>query len=423
MSVKSFQLNTIAQRAGLGFVGLIYLLFLFFAFKWYIGNSITMQVTDKEVAKFAVGLAPDDPQTHYALAVLNNKIFLPEELQNSLAEYEKAAALAPNDYRFWVALGKARERSGDAAGAELALRKALELAPNYADLHWTFGNILLRQGKTQEAFAEIRRAAESNENYINPAVTTAWQIFGGDLAQIRQNIGASSQVNFALTAFLVRQNRFDEAFEIWNALPAEQKKTVFKSNGEEFYKEMLKAKKYRAALQIQNEIFDSEAGNFAVGRVSNGGFEAEVKPINAGIFEWQIADGSTPQIGFDEAQKHSGNRSLVIVFNSVESKDFRPISQIIAVEAGKKYTFEAFYKSALKASATLKWVIADVSEAKVLAMTDAIVNNSDWTNLKAEFTTSENTEAVILQLVRDNCQSLICPISGKVWFDDFSLNQ
>ena len=96
-----------------------------------------MRAGYKEVAEFALTLAPNDPQTHYTLAVFDEKVFSPENLQKSLAEYEQSAALSPNDYRVWLGLGNARERSGDAAGAELALRKSLELAPNYAPVHWT----------------------------------------------------------------------------------------------------------------------------------------------------------------------------------------------------------------------------------------------------------------------------------------------
>ncbi len=90
MSVKSFQINSLAQRAGLIVCGLLCLTFLFFAARWYFGNSIALRAGYKEVAEFAVALAPNDPQTHYAVAIYNEKTFLPEDLQKSLAEYEQA---------------------------------------------------------------------------------------------------------------------------------------------------------------------------------------------------------------------------------------------------------------------------------------------------------------------------------------------
>ncbi|MDQ3750929.1 MAG: hypothetical protein M3367_18215, partial [Acidobacteriota bacterium] len=97
-------------------------------------------------------------------------------------------------------------------------------------------------------------------------------------------------------------------------------------------------------------------------------------------------------------------------------------SQIIAVEAARKYGFSLFYKSDLRTSGTLRWEIVDDSNGKVLATTKPISASADWTNLKTEFITAVNTEAVIVRLVRESCKSIICPIAGKVWFDDFSVD-
>ncbi len=420
MAVKSIKLETIAQRALLLGAGFVFLISVGFFVRWCFGYAIATQAISKELAEFAVNLAPNAPQTHYALAVLNEQTFLPEDLLKSLTEYEKATALAPHDYRLWFALGKARERGGDAVGGELALKRAVELAPNYSQLRWTYGNILLRRGKTAEAFAEMRQAAESNKTFINPLIATTWQIFDGDLAQIKQNIGDSTQINFVLPSFLATQNRFDEAFTIWDSLPAEAKKTTFKENGEEFFKQLIEAKKYRDALRIQSQIRESDTENFAVGTIFNGSFETDIKP-KADVFGWQIADGVQPQIGFDISQKQGGNQSLVIVFNSPTGQDFRSISQTIVVESGKSYGFEAVFKSNLKTSATLRWEIVDVTDGKVLAATEAVAANADWTGLKTDFTVPENTQAITIRLAREMCKTPACPISGKIWFDDFNL--
>jgi len=421
VSVKTIKIETLAARAVLLAAGLIFLVCTTLFVRWYFANAIAANTDLKEVADFAVGWAPSDPQTHYTLAVLSGKVFSSENLAQSLTEHEKAVALAPYDFRVWLEFGRARERVGDASGAELALRKSLELAPNYSEVRWTLGNALLRRGKTTEGFAEIRKAAESDTKYVNPAIITAWQIFDGNLAQVKQNVGDSKQANFALVVFLARQKRFDEAVEIWNVLPAEDKKTTFKETGEQLYKEMLAASKYRDALLVRSQISSLEAEQSTIGQIVNGGFEEDVKTKDVGVFEWRIADGAKPQIGFDDVQKRGGNRSLVIIFNSPDGRDFRSILQTIAVEAGKSYRLETFYKSDLKTSAALTWEILDAVDGKVLATSSAVSPNADWTSIKTEFTSAANTEAVILRLARENCKSSFCPISGKVWFDDFSL--
>jgi tetratricopeptide (TPR) repeat protein len=417
---KSIKLDSSAKRIILLIVLLFSLACAFFLVKWCLANAIASQAIYKEVAELAIDWAPDDPQTHFSLGVLYEKSFLIEYLPQSLEEYEKAAALAPNDFRLWLVVGKARERVGDAAGAENALRRSLELAPNYSEVQWTLGNVLLREGKSSEAFDQIRKAA-SDPKYVAPAISIAWQIFDGDIAQIRQNLGDSAQTNSALAVFLVKQKRFDEAMQIWNSLPAGEKKTTFRQTGDDLYKEMIAAKKYRSALQIQNEISTNTA-NQSIGKISNGGFEEEIKASNQGVFDWQIAEGARPQIGPNNVQKHGGNLSLLVIFNSPDGKDFRAVSQIVAVDAGKHYEFEAFYRSELKTSATLKWEIAD-ADGKIIAATGAISNDADWTRLWAEFVAPENTEAVIIRLARENCKTSICSISGSVWFDDVSIKE
>lgn len=419
MSVKSIKLETPARRIILLVVLLLCLAGTFFVVKWCIANAIASQSIYKEVAELAIDWAPDDPQTHFSLAVLFEKSFLIEYLPQSLEEYEKAVALAPNDFRLWLAVGKARERVGDGAGAENALRKALELAPNYSEVQWTFGNVLLREGKTNEAFAEIRKAV-TDPKYVAPAVSIAWQIFEGDAAQIRQNLGDSAQIDSALSVFFARQKRFDEAMQTWNALQPGEKKTTFKQTGEDLYKEMVAGKKYRSALQIRKEIAEAETDR-SVGKISNGGFEDEIKTATQGVFDWQIAEGARPQIGPNNAQKHGGNLSLLIIFNSSDGKDFRAVSQVVAVEPGRRYEFETFYRSELKTAAGLKWEIADAADGKILAATAATAAGADWASLKTEFVVPENAEGVVVRLARESCKTPICPISGSIWFDDFSI--
>jgi hypothetical protein len=356
---------------------------------------------------------------------LREQTFLTDDFQKSLEGYEQAASLTPKDFRMWFELAKARDRNGDTEGAEKAFRKALELAPNYSRTHWALGNLLLREGRTDEAFAEIRRAAANDPSLANPSVSVAWNFFEGDVSQISQKIGDSMPIKAALSSYLAGQKRFDEAFTLWNALSPEDKRNAYKDNSISLLQNLITAKKYRDALSVQTQIIETEGEKLEIGRIHNAGFEAEVKTANPSFFEWSIAAGHQPQIGFDNAQKRNGNRSLVVLYNSINGQDFRAVQQTVVVEGGKRYRFETFARTELKTAATFKWEIVDasVAEAKVLASTEAAPANANWTSLAVEFTTAPATEAVLLRLVRVHCPLSLCPISGKIWFDDFSLKK
>jgi tetratricopeptide (TPR) repeat protein len=423
MANKSIKLTTTAARAAVPVLAVLCVIFAYLFAKWFFGNTIAARSVYKEIAEFSIGLAPSDPQAHFSSAVLHEKTFLPDDWLKSLAEFEQAAALSPYDYRLWYELGRARERSGDAEGAEKALRKAIELAPNYSLVQWALGNFLLRQGNETEAFTHIRKAVQSDPTFASPAIASAWQLFGGDIGRIKSYAGESDNLKAAFALLLATEKRYDEALDVWSSLPEAARKNKFKANGEEIYNKMLEAKRYRTALQIFADINESEEKRFAVGSITNGGFEANINPQNPSVFEWKIGEGVEPQVLIDKTQKRSGGISLVIVFNNKDGKAFRSISQAVAVEANKKYVFETFYKSELKTSTTFKWEIVDAANNdKILASTEAIAAEADWTSLKTEFVVPEATEAVMIRLARVPCGTTLCPVFGKLWFDDFSLN-
>ena len=421
MATKSIKLSPTVSRVIIPILAIIFVVVVYFFAKWFFANTIAGHADIQQVADLAIDLAPGDPEAHLSSAILYDKSFVLSDLPKSVAEYEQTVALSPNDFRWWFELGKARERNGDAQGAEAALRKSLELAPNYSQVQWTLGNILLREGKSDEAFTQIRQAAEGDRAFANPAIMSAWQIFQGDTTQIKNYVGSSVNLQAAFASVLAKEKRFDDALQVWNSLPEALKTNDFKTTGEEIYQKMTEAKKYRAALQIYSQIADSDDKKFALGKITNGGFEAE-NTKTPGVFDWQIAEGVEPQIGVDDTQKHGGNISLKLIFDNVDGKAFRNISQTIAVESNKRYVFETFYKTELKTSATLRWEIVEPSEGKLLSATEPIAANADWTNLKSEFVVPSTTEAVTIRLVRVNCASALCPISGRVWFDDFNIN-
>lgn len=419
MAIKSIALNGYAERGAVVAIALLGVLLVYAVAKFCLADTVATNAISKEMAEVAVGLAPSNPTAHYVLGAFNERSFLPTDFDKTLPAYETATSLSPSDYRLWFEVGKARDRAGDQAGAEKAYRKALELAPNYSRLHWAIGNLLLRRGMTEEAFVEIRRAVENDPAFSAPAVNVAWQFFGGDVAVISQKIGDSNAIKSALSTFLAKQARFDESFALWNSLSDQEKKTTYKTDGENLFQALMAAKKFRDAVSVQKQIGAGETVELE--KITNPGFETEVNPANTNSFFWTIADGLQPQIGFDDKQKHGGNRSLVKVFNSPSGQEFRIVQQSIAVQGNKTYNFEIYARADLKTSATVKWEIVNLSDNKILAATAAVPNNTDWTPLAAQFTTPPDAQAVSIRLVRAACPNTLCPISGRVWFDDSNL--
>jgi len=418
-ALKTVRIDSAPKLAAVGAAAVFVVIAAIWSAKWGLANTAALRADLKEVAVYTAELAPDDPQTHFTAAKLLEKSFDPGDFEKAISEYERSVALAPNNYNLWLELGHVRERNGDPEGAERAMRRALELAPNYSRVQWALGNSLVRQGRTDEGFSLIRAAVAGDSTFTDPAAVTAWQILDGDLGRVRTLLGDSPRLNASLALILAKQKRYDEALEVWNAIPAAEKSADLKETGKSLLGQFSQAKRYREMARLTADLAGD--GDAKIGQITNGGFEDGLRATNAGTFDWQIADGPQPQIAPTSGQKHSGSNSLVLIFNSQDAKDFRSVSQTLAVEPGKAYNFEIFYRSDLKASASFKWEIADAATGKALARTDAVVNRSEWSPLSVKFTVPSATDGIIVRLVRENC-SVVCPVNGNIWFDDAQLS-
>jgi len=404
------------------------LIFAWFIIKWNFANAVAETLDNqspesKIVAEWLTRVAPNDPQTHFTFAGVLEKTFDPDDLKRALTEYETAVALAPDHYNLWLSLGKARNLNGDANGAEAAYAKALELAPNNGFVQWAYGNSLIRQGNPQMGFPLLARAAATNPDYSRQAVVTALQVFDGDVQQTRSALGDTAATNSALAVALANQGSYDASYDAWSALAPDDRTGKFKKLGEELSAKMIAEKKFRLAVRFAVDVLGEAAAKPAIGAVSNGGFEQEIKRSGAGPFEWQIADGGEPKIGLSDGQKRSGRYALFIAFDSFDSAAFRSISQIVAVVPGGEYEFEAYYRSDVRSEAKLKWEFVDNVSNTVIGSTPAIEPAGDWATLQAKFTTPANSDGVTIRLVREGCNGPSCPMRGKLSFDDISIKQ
>ena len=416
-----FKLNSIVLRLAIGLFAVLFAAFTIFAAKWNFANSVSSRVDTKEIADIAAALGPDDPQTRYAAAVLYEKTFDPDDLAYSLSEFESTVANSPNNYLSWLALGQARGRSGDITGAESALRKALELAPNYADVQWAYGNSILRAGDVAGGFEQIRNAAAGRPQFVVPAVVTAMTHFDGDLENVQRAIGNSSSINAALSIYLVSQARFTESASVWESLPDGERSTTLKPQADLLFNALISAKQFRLARRVSRDISTDSVSQTR--ELTDGSFEKGVKMRGTSYFEWMIADGPEPQIAISNSQRVSGSNSLTLAFSATQTKEFRNISQNVAVEPGANYRFSSFYRSELKAVTTLRWEIVNISDGQILGKTDPFLINADWTKNETHFISPATIDGVVIRLVRADCTSSICPIAGRIWIDDVSVSR
>jgi Tfp pilus assembly protein PilF len=405
------------------------LLASWFVVRWYLGNTVAeYQSADErglETVRRAVSWAPSDPLTHWRLGTIAQKELLPDQLHQVVQEYEKAVSLSPNDYRFWMSLGIALEQWGEVERGETALRRATELAPSYAYPRWYLGNLLLRRGNYDQAFAELRSAADADPELRSQLLNLGWAIYNQDLDSFVQAVGNSAKSRAELSAYLVGRQRFEDGLLLWQRL-REPEKRANRTYGQAIIETLVAARRFHQAAEVANDLVPAPAYRAAEGKFVDGGFEDDLITQAGAVFGWQVKSLPQARVGIDPTRGYNSSRSLRIVFQVPSRLEAISVSQLVPVKPDTQYDFECYVRSQDLQSGSTPWIeISDATEGKGLAgSAQAATGTTDWQRITLSFKTGAKSEAVTVKINRTSCgEDPVCPIFGTVWYDDFNLKR
>ncbi len=423
-------INLGLTASGLRFLLLIPLVLAVFSgwisIRWLLGNTIseaasTGETPNMDLTKMGVRWAPSDPFVHWRLGVLTQREFTANNLDETAREFENAVQLSPNDFRYWDELGRALEAAGNPDGAELALHRSVDLAPAYSYPRWHYGNLLLRQGKLDQAFPNLFRAANANPQLWPQVLNLAWQVYDGDIDRIANEACKEPSVRLMFAVYLVGVKKFDEAVRLWTTLSIEHRRKLIES-GRELRRVLFEAKQFRAALEITKDI---EQDDIPVAeQFSNGDLEKGIQIPMAKSFGWTIGTGGQAQISI-QSLAHGGTHSLRVVFSAPNKLDRINVAQTIVVQPNTSYHLECYARTEKLISATMPVILVlDAADLTQLAVSAPLPTGShDWQKISVDFKTKTNDGITIL-IARQPCTvSDVCPIFGTVWYDDFTLQR
>jgi tetratricopeptide (TPR) repeat protein len=399
-----------------------------FGARWYLANVISEVVTtsdtpNADLARMATRWGPADPFTHWSLGVITQSEFSATNAQATVREFEFAVRLSPNDFRYWDELGRALEVSGNPDGAEKALRRSVDLAPNYYYPRWHLGNLLLREGKFQEAFTHLFRAATANDELWPQVFNLAWQAYDQDVNRIANDACKQSSVRVMFGIYLVGVKRFDDAVRLWKTL-SPWDRSQLGGKGFELRQALIAAKQFRGALEITRDIEPDASPISEPEKLVNGGFEdALVLPVSH-FFGWTIGSTGQAEMSIDH-NGHNSTRSLKIVFNAPNKLDRVNASQTIVVQPNTQYHLEYFIRTEKLNSASPPVVMVfDAGDGNSLGASEAAsVGTNDWKKISLDFKT-KNSDGITILIGRLPCSvGDICPLFGTAWYDDFFLQR
>lgn len=411
-----------------------------FIIKSFLAASLIAYGEDGASRDLAVAYAPSNPR----IVAARGKYLLyraePPREQEAIAELQRAALLAPRDYRFWLELGRAYENTGRSDRADKALRRAVELAPRYFETRWAFANFLLRMGETDAALEELRVAVELSGGVApHPdhaatmnALNTVAGVFGNNHDALRGILPSDNVSQIYLAEFLANHDLLDQALEIWRRssmderghyrrllfqlLPATQSKGRFAEMREV----------WQALTALEGSDADDPAGNLII----NPGFErpplSDKYPSLASPptgFDWTMRHHPEVATRRDSLERHAGSYSLRLSFNAAMGSEFENVSQLIPIEPLRVYRLSYFVKSKQIPLQDPPYVeIADAMDAAIFNLrSPAPDGTTEWIEQSLTFNAPENTRAVRLTIRSPRLGVVDRLRIGEVWFDDFKL--
>jgi tetratricopeptide (TPR) repeat protein len=118
---------------------------------------------DDAIAQYqkAVEIYPNYVAAHYNLG---NALLQKGQLDTALAQYEKAVEIDPNDAAAHINLGNAFFQKQQLDEAVAQFQKAVEINPNDAEAQYNLGNALFQKGQLDEAVAQFQKALKIDPN-------------------------------------------------------------------------------------------------------------------------------------------------------------------------------------------------------------------------------------------------------------------
>jgi len=327
----------------------------------------------------AARLSPSDPEIHRARAAVATRLQMHSEAVRSL---EVALRLRERDDLLWLELGNAKEEVGDPKGALVALDQAVRWAPYYAHTHWQRGNLLLRMGRFDEAFAELRTAAAANKTYLPNLIDLAWGISKEDIKRAEELIGIDDDnKRLVFAQFLTGRREFRGAYSMW-----------------------------------------ANVTDTRVPGLSNGGFEEPLVFDGLELGRWVVSNQEKNKLAIDVSEKFSGTRSLQITFDGNWNPGTSLLSQTVLVDPSKTYrvSFSLKTKDLITGGPPL-FTVNDATSNELLGKSDNFPSPASWLTLNFTFTSLATTEAAVIRLRRNNCDPSPCPIFGVLWLDELEI--
>jgi len=341
----------------------------------------------------------------------------------AITYYRRAVQLNPRSPFYKLDLASALEIAGNNDEADSEFRAAQAAYPISAEVSWKYGNFLLRQNRMSEAYAEIHRAVMVDPKLIPLAVSRAWHSDPNTRVLLDQVLPDTSDAYAGALSYLVGEQDSTAALEVWHRLISKDPHTDWK-RAFPLTDLLVAQEKFEEAGAVWQQAIAGDSGSAprytGNSLVYDGGFERD---IAGGGFGWRQKDVTGADFDIDTEEKHTGNRSVRLIFDGTKNLLYEDLFQFVLVSPGTRYRFQGFLRAnQISSESGMRFEIVDPKHQQGLdASTRNETGTLPWTLEQADFTTGPQTHLILIRLARRPSERLDNKLRGTVWVDDVSL--
>jgi tetratricopeptide (TPR) repeat protein len=371
-----------------------------------------------EPADYAAKLSPTDPEVHYTLGLtLANH----DKLQEAAGELRQAVQLRPHHYYQWLDLGLTLDQLDDQQGALSAFNKSIQLAPTFTQPRWQLGSLLYRQGKYDQAFAELRAGASSNRAFFLTLMDLAWAASGGDVSTMERLVDPRDPSgHLSLADYLAKHGKGSDAVRQVR-LAKEPGQDADQSILRDTITSLLQSKQYVEARDVWLTTHPDE-GSKATGSILNGDFIEPIAQNDPG-FGWQLSETPNVTVSKDQTGPVQGVQAIFLSFAGEVDPGAKLLYQYVLVRPKTRYllTFTTRTQELVSGGPAILRIY-DGADGRVLGESRISTGSNDWAKGEIDFSTGDTASAIIVSLQRLNCDQPPCPIFGKLWLSRLALS-
>ena len=373
--------------------------------------------------KKGAALLPGNAEAWDRLGHYYRYSFFDTDIPAAVANFQRATQVNRLSSNYWLDLGEAYDANSQPREAEQAYEHARDVDPKSAVVALNYGYFLIREGRNQDGYEELRRAVQTDPLQLPLIVRQVWHSSHDANELLDHVVPADVESYLAVLDFFASIHNAPPGMAVWERLIA-AKKPFPLERAFPFLDELIQENDADNARRVWSEAVsvagDSNLEIAGDSLICDGRFQTDFPDGGLG-WRWLPDLGMT--INFDGAPSPGKGRTVRIDFNGGVNSDLKHPSQYVAVQPGQTYHFHALLRTEdITTESGMRFRISDPAHPEALNLeTDNLTGSQPWTNVDQDVATPADAHFLLIELFRSPSRRFENKLGGTVWIGDVSL--